>query len=165
MVRITRKISLLFVILLTCSPGFSSSMSVNIYSTNSKHILLGKVDFKDTAFGLLITPSLSNLPTGLHGFHLHQHPSCEEHAVAAGGHFDPKKTNTHQGPYGNGHLGDLPALNVDKNGESHLPTLAPRLKTSDLKGLSLMIHANGDTYSDTPELGGGGARIACGLFN
>jgi superoxide dismutase, Cu-Zn family len=27
-----------------------------------------------------------------------------------------------------------------------------------------MIHANGDNYTDTPPLGGGGAREACGII-
>jgi Cu-Zn family superoxide dismutase len=43
--------------------------------------------------------------------------------------------------------------------------LAPRIKVSDLKGRSLMIHAGGDNYSDSPQkLGGGGARVACGVI-
>jgi len=42
--------------------------------------------------------------------------------------------------------------------------LAPRLKMTDVKGHALMVHAGGDNYSDNPEkLGGGGARIACGV--
>jgi Cu-Zn family superoxide dismutase len=45
-----------------------------------------------------------------------------------------------------------------------MPLLAPRLKLADIKGRSLMIHAGGDNYSDTPApLGGGGARAACGV--
>ena len=84
-------------------------------------------------------------------------------ALAAGGHYDPTKTDRHAGPYGNGHLGDLPVLYVDKEGQASLPVLAPRLKVADLNGRSLMIHAGGDNYSDLPEkLGGGGGRIACG---
>lgn len=82
--------------------------------------------------------------------------------MAAGGHFDPQNTNTHQGPYSNGHLVDLPVLYVDADGQAHTPILAPRLKTSDLNGLAVMVHENGDNYSDTPALGGGGERIACG---
>ena len=39
----------------------------------------------------------------------------------------------------------------------------PRLKASDLRGRALVVHAGGDTYADTPPLGGGGARIACGV--
>lgn len=65
---------------------------------------------------------------------------------------------------GEGHLGDLPALYVDTNGNANLPTLAPRLHVNDLQKLTLMVHANGDNYSDNPPVGGGGSRIACGLL-
>jgi Cu-Zn family superoxide dismutase len=43
--------------------------------------------------------------------------------------------------------------------------VAPRIKdVSALKGRALMIHAGGDNYSDAPApLGGGGARLACGV--
>ena len=42
---------------------------------------------------------------------------------------------------------------------SHITSVAA------LKGHALMIHADGDNYSDTPKpLGGGGGRIACGLI-
>jgi len=35
---------------------------------------------------------------------------------------------------------------------------------ADIEGRALMIHAAGDNYSDTPAaLGGGGARIVCGV--
>ena len=84
--------------------------------------------------------------------------------LAAGGHYDPAGTGRHEGPYGDGHLGDLPPLYVDGDGRATLPVLAPRLEAGDLKGRSLMIHAGGDNYADHPEkLGGGGARVACGV--
>ncbi|HAQ86214.1 MAG TPA: superoxide dismutase [Cu-Zn] SodC1, partial [Pseudomonas sp.] len=43
---------------------------------------------------------------------------------------------------------------------------APRLKSlGDLKGHALMVHEGGDNYSDEPKpLGGGGARVACGVI-
>jgi superoxide dismutase, Cu-Zn family len=44
--------------------------------------------------------------------------------------------------------------------------IAPRIRNAvQLKGKALIIHAGGDTYCDqsTP-LGGGGARIACGII-
>jgi Cu-Zn family superoxide dismutase len=144
--------------------GFTAQVSVPVYTTDTQHKLVGQVDFRDTALGLLITPNLEQVPEGLHGFHLHQHPDCNDMAMAAGGHYDPQKTGTHQGPYGNGHAGDLPVLYVDRTGEAHTPVLAPRLKTADLHGLTLMIHAGGDNYTDTPPLGGGGARWACGVI-
>ena len=142
----------------------AAKVSADIYTSDSNHKLLGRVDFQDTPFGLLIRPNLTSLPAGLHGFHLHQHANCSEHAMSAGGHFDPQNINKHQGPYSNGHLGDLPVLYVDADGQAHTPTLAPRLKTADLKGLAVMVHANGDNYSDIPALGGGGERTACGVI-
>ncbi|MDI1351504.1 MAG: superoxide dismutase family protein, partial [bacterium] len=95
-------------------------------------------------------------------FHIHQHPDCGDGGMSAGGHFDPSSTNSHQGPYGEGHLGDLPVLATNSNGEALIPTLTPRLTTQDIQGHAIMIHAGGDNYSDTPPLGGGGARIGCG---
>lgn len=123
---------------------------------------IGTITVDDTKYGLLLTPNLTDLPPGLHGFHVHEHASCAHEGKEAGSHLDPKKTGKHLGPYNNGHLGDLPALYVDNNGTATLPVLAPRLKQSVVKNHSLMIHAGGDNYSDNPTLGGGGARIACG---
>lgn len=155
----------LFILLLTAVfsiLGYAQTTAV-IYSMDDNQ-KIGEVVFNDTPYGLLITPALSTLPPGLHGFHLHQHPNCGAHGMDAGAHFDPKNTNGHQGPYNDGHLGDLPILYVGADGKANTPTLAPRLKTADLKGLAVMIHAGGDNYSDVPPLGGGGARIACGAI-
>ena len=46
------------------------------------------------------------------------------------------------------------------------PVLAPRLKNlAEIKGHALMIHQAGDNHSDHPQpLGGGGARMACGVI-
>ncbi len=123
---------------------------------------IGTISATDSPYGLVLTPHLTGLTPGLHGFHVHQNSSCEDNGMAAGGHLDPEKTGKHLGPYNAGHLGDMPALYVDKEGNATLPILAPRLKEVDLKNHALMIHAGGDNYSDHPPLGGGGARIACG---
>ena len=136
---------------------------------------IGTITVRSTTDGVTFTPNLEGLPPGAHGFHIHEKPSCDAAAdpaknkvmpaQAAGGHLDPEKTSRHEGPTGLGHLGDLPALTVDNGGKATTPVVAPRLKVSDLSGHSLMIHAGGDNYSDSPEkLGGGGERIACGVI-
>lgn len=126
---------------------------------------LGEVRAEDSKYGLLITPNLTNLPPGVHGFHLHEKPYCNNDGMGAGGHLDPKKTNKHLGPYNDkGHLGDLPALFVDSNGNANTPVLAPKLTLNQIKNRALMIHAGGDNYSDNPPMGGGGTRIACGII-
>lgn len=134
---------------------------------------VGQVVISDTPFGVVFSPSLAGLPPGLHGFHVHENPSCESRekdgkmvpALAAGGHYDPSASKRHGMPWGDGHLGDLPALFVDATGNANYPVLAPRLKMTDLKGRSLMIHAGGDNHADHPApLGGGGARLICGVI-
>ncbi len=148
-------------------------VQVNLLSDQGVGKNIGTVTIKDTQYGLLLVPQLTDLTPGLHGFHVHQNADCaagmkDNKSVAgmsAGGHYDPAGTGKHEGPYGQGHLGDLPALYVGADGKATLPVLAPRLKTADLKGHALMIHAGGDNYSDSPApLGGGGARMACGVI-
>lgn len=134
---------------------------------------VGTVALSDTQYGLLLTPSLMGLPPGIHGFHVHQNPACglgEKDGkvvpgLAAGGHYDPANTNSHEGPYGEGHVGDLPPLYVDMDGSASTPVLAPRLTVADVVGHSMMIHMDGDNFADMPApLGGGGARLACGVI-
>jgi len=135
---------------------------------------VGTVTISESAHGLVFTPELKGLDPGVHGFHIHENPDCgpaekDGKPVAAGGagdHFDPESTGKHGFPWGDGHLGDLPALYVDNDGNATNPVLAPRLeKLPDISGRALMLHKGGDNHSDHPEpLGGGGARIACGVI-
>lgn len=134
---------------------------------------LGTIRIVETKYGLAFYPALSGLPPGLHGFHVHENPSCEPGltdgkptpALTAGGHYDPLKTKTHGEPWGTGHRGDLPPLYVDGGGKAVSPVLAPRLTMKDIAQRSLMIHAGGDNHADHPApLGGGGARVACGVI-
>lgn len=124
--------------------------------------------------GVVFKPNLTGLTPGLHGFHIHQNGDCSvamkdgEKVLggAAGGHFDPEKTDKHDMPWSEkGHEGDLPALFVDNDGSALHPVFAPELELDDIQGRAIMIHADGDNYSDSPEpLGGGGARVACGVI-
>ena len=133
---------------------------------------IGTVKIAETPAGLQFTPDLHDLTPGEHGFHVHENPSCDPGmkdgssmaALSAGGHYDPDNTGRHAGPKGDGHKGDLPVLTVDENGNAQMSVVARRLKLSEVKGHSLMIHAGGDNYSDDPPMGGGGARIACGVI-
>lgn len=153
-----------------CLVGATTGLAdrtVTVHATADKGVgpSVGTIVISETPYGLLFTPHLSGLVPGIHGFHIHQNPNCDNKGEAAGSHLDPNKTNKHLGPYDNkGHLGDLPAIYVNQDGTASLPVLAPRLKhVSEMKNHSLMIHEGGDNYSDTPKLGGGGARMECGV--
>lgn len=134
---------------------------------------IGQVLLRDTTGGLRLITRLHSLPPGAHGLHVHELPDCGPAqkdgitvaGLAAGGHFDPDGTGVHAGPLGEGHLGDLPRITAAQDGRSEQTLLAPRLRLEAIHGRALIVHAGGDNYRDEPEpLGGGGARIACGLI-
>jgi Cu-Zn family superoxide dismutase len=164
---------LCLLVLPTLAAGADQELQVGLRRIDAEgvHESLGSLTLRDSSEGLVILPDLRDLPPGEHGFHLHARGDCEpgqgeEGPVAglsAGGHWDPDDSGHHLGPDGNGHRGDLSRLVVAGDGRARQPVRATRLQVSDLAGKALIVHAGGDTYSDTPPLGGGGARIACAV--
>jgi Cu-Zn family superoxide dismutase len=159
-----------------CAGSALADTQVSLYKVDENGIgaPVGQVSIAESRYGLVFTPALKGLAPGVHGFHVHQNASCDPGdqngkkvpALAAGGHYDPKDSKRHDTPWGEGHLGDLPPLIVDAEGNANQPVLAPRLRLADLVGRSLMVHAGGDNHSDHPApLGGGGARVVCGVIN
>lgn len=156
--------------------AFAKDITVDMYEAldSGNGASKGTITISQTPYGLLFTPNLTGLPANQHGFHIHENPDCSPGkqqdkivpALAAGGHYDPLKSGKHLGPYTKGHLGDLPALVVNSDGTATYALLAPRLKSLDkIKGRSLMIHIGADNYADMPDkLGGGGARMICGII-
>lgn len=160
----------------TAGAAQGPTVVVRMFSVSETGIgaAIGTVTLADAASGLTIQASLEGLPPGQRGFHVHEKGDCGPAlrdgkpvaALAAGGHFDGTTTGRHEGPHGQGHRGDLPALLVGDDGKVDVTLTAPRLALSDIRGRSIMIHAGGDNYSDQPQpLGGGGARIACGVIS
>jgi len=162
-------------LLFLSAPASAESATATLYKANDsgEGEAIGTVTFTDQDGGVNIQTDLKNLPPGQHGFHVHEHPSCTPSekdgkpvvAGSAGGHYDPEKTGKHLGPEGGGHKGDLPVLNVAADGTAKETMHVKGLTASEIKNRALMIHEGGDNYSDTPlPLGGGGARIACGVI-
>jgi len=134
---------------------------------------VGTIVLHDSKHGLVLIPNLKGLTPGEHGFHIHENPDCGPKekdgkmtaALAAGGHFDPSATGKHLGPHGGGHRGDLPKLEVAGDGSATRTLHLEGVSLADVRSRSIMIHAGGDNYADTPApLGGGGTRVACGVI-
>ena len=182
--RPARRTASIALALLALSGGIAAAQErvvVPITLINSKGLgeAVGSITLSDTKNGYLRLDLklANNLPPGGHGFHIHENPSCAPPekdgapvaGLAAGDHFDPDKTGKHEGPSGHGHKGDLPILFVEVDEDGATATehslIAPRLKLADVRDRSIMIHASSDNFADTPKpLGGGGARIACGVI-
>ena len=157
----------------TLAPTGDTVVPMTLVDAKGPGAPAGEVVLTESSHGLVLTPRLKGLPPGLHGFHLHERPSCapaEKDGVmvaaqGAGAHYDPQASGRHGPPWGDGHLGDLPALYVAPDGTATYPVLAPRLTLKDVSGRALMVHAGGDNHADHPApLGGGGGRIACGVI-
>jgi len=172
-----KKILLGSALLLAGCDNYYNTAHSDIYLTTTAGLgqRIGQISFTDTPSGLSVDVDLQNLPAGEHGFHIHENPDCGamadangnlQPALKAGGHYDPDKTGHHRGPnQPGGHKGDLPVLNVSADGTVNTSFTVPNLKVQEIKNRSIMIHAGGDNYSDEPvALGGGGARIACGVI-
>lgn len=148
-------------------------VTMNQISADGIGPAIGTITLRETKSGLELAVDVSGLAAGEHGFHLHEKPSCDPAEKegtktaghAAGGHWDPEATKAHKGPAGGGHKGDLPKLVVKANGKAKTKLALTGLTLADVAGKSLMIHAGGDNYADTPKpLGGGGDRVACGVI-
>lgn len=130
---------------------------------------LGIVTLDNTTRGVLLTATLSGLPPGTHGFHIHEVGQCSPTFDAAGDHFNP--TNRQHGlrdPAGP-HAGDLPNLSVPESGVVRIETLASDVSLGgsanllDSDGSALVVHAFADDHTTDPS-GNSGARIACGVI-
>lgn len=157
----------------TAKDSKSVVVPIHFIDANGKGKSAGTITLRDTPEGLQLKLKLSGLTPGEHGFHVHEHGNCgpgekdgaKAAGIAAGSHYDPHATQAHKGPSGEGHKGDLPKLIVDDKGKATNTLTASALKLEDVAGRTLMIHEGGDNYADDPKpLGGGGARIACGVI-
>ena len=170
---IVKAISAIVVGIASTAYAASTTVTINAIDANGVGKKIGTIELSDTKEGLRIAPQLSELPPGDHGFHVHVNPDCgpangpdgqPAAGLAAGSHYDPANTGKHLGPQGEGHKGDMPVLTVDASGKATKAVTAPHLTLADVMGRSIMIHSGGDNYSDQPApLGGGGARVACGV--
>jgi superoxide dismutase, Cu-Zn family len=168
--RVTATSGMLFLI---TSVAIARELNVDIHRISDTGVgdKIGSVVMRESEGGLTLQVTVTGLPKGQRGFHLHEKGDCGPAAkdgkltagMAAGEHYDPENTKSHKGPDGTGHKGDLPALRADEKGNVKQTVAAPRLKLADTLGRTLVIHEGGDNYTDEPESGGGQGRIACGV--
>ena len=166
-------ISALFCLCATVAFSQSATNSAHADIVNGQGKTIGTVKIALAAGGVKISVKVSQLSPGEHGIHIHTIGKCEAPAfTSAGGHFNP--TNAHHGLHNvqepHPHLGDLPNLDVDKNGKGKASFFAAGVTLGDgtdslfhQGGTSLVIHAKADDLMSDPS-GNSGDRIACGVI-
>lgn len=131
---------------------------------------IGEATLQDTAAGVKVTATFSELPSGDHAFHVHAVGRCEPPFESAGGHFNPtQRQHGRDNPQG-AHLGDMPNIQVADRKTASIEVVLKdvtlgngpnRLLDSD--GASLVVHQGTDDYVSDPA-GNSGSRIACGVI-
>lgn len=113
--------------------------------------------------------SLTGLPAGKHGVHVHDMGKCDPpDFTTAGGHFnptsqmhgDPAQAAHHSGDFGNIDIG------ADGTGKLSLTTTTLSLRAGDATNPAnhaLIIHQAMDDLTTQPT-GNSGARVACGII-
>lgn len=120
-----------------------------------------------------VKAKVQGLPSGFHGFHVHQTGSCEPDFTAAGGHLNPEGKNHSK------HPGDMPVLLVNKDGVGKLHFWTDRFSVDQLTagdGTAIIVHEKPDNYTNIPDrytsngpddttlaVGDAGGRLACGV--
>lgn len=96
------------------------------------------------------------------GFHVHEFGNCENKALSAGGHFNPRK-KPHGAPSNEErHSGDLGNLKTDASGKAVYENIV-KGKIYKLLGRSVVIHSGEDDLKTQPS-GNSGSRSACGII-
>lgn len=150
-------------------PALAQSMEASATMVSANGDQLGTVTLSENGNGVLIRADLSGLPSGLHGFHIHETGSCEEAFEAAGGHYAPE--GHEHGPLNPAgpHAGDLPNLWAAESGDAVHHVLTDKVTLAsdqpntlfDADGSAVVIHKNPDSYESDA---GAGGRIACGVI-
>lgn len=164
-------------------PSFPPNLlqaQVNIAGTDINGILiLTQRDNEAVRIRGKIQGNPTKLTPGLHGLHIHAVGVCEPDAdppfSTSGGHFDPGPFSSEtpveaNHPY---HLGDLPNLEVDEQGQATYDVVTSRVTLSegpvsvfDGNGSAIIIHLLPDQQKANGEAAdAGGGRIACGVIS
>jgi superoxide dismutase, Cu-Zn family len=127
----------------------------------------GTANFSELGGGVGISAQVRGLTPGEHGFHIHESGDCSAaDAMSAQGHFNPD-AKAHGDP-GRAvhHMGDMPNLTANAQGEATYEFRLMGVTLSGPTGIlgrSVVVHADPDDYNSQPA-GNSGKRIACGAI-
>ena len=166
-------ITLLSLVLVSCQNGTSAPSNIGAVATaamsGTDGAPMGSVKLTQGPNGLLVSVNMTGLPTGWHGFHLHETGSCSPDFSAAGGHYSPAGHGhgfMHSSPH---HPGDMPNIYAGPDGTAIAEVFNTKAAIGededatifDSDGSAIIVHAQPDSYGESP---GAGDRIACGVI-
>ena len=160
-------ITLATLLVLACAHTNTGPMAMATLAPTTGQTAKGTVHFTDLKDGgTEVVVDLTNVPPGVHGFHIHEGASCGNDAKDAGGHFNPLNM-PHAAPDATSHhAGDFGNVTADDKGEVHATFVTHSITvaagTTSVIGHAVVLHANPDDLTTQPT-GNAGGRIACGV--
>ncbi|CAL2036810.1 unnamed protein product [Caenorhabditis brenneri] len=134
--------------------------------------LIGTIDFDQSGSFLKLNGSVSGLPAGKHGFHIHEKGDTGNGCLSAGAHYNPHKLSHGAPDDSNRHIGDLGNIESPASGDTSISvsdSLASLSGQYSIIGRSVVIHEKTDdlgrgTSDQSKTTGNAGARLACGTI-
>lgn len=156
------------------SPGIpakdapSSDSKISTAFVDTKGNRSGVVVLTETKSGVLLEAEMEGLPSGWHGFHVHETGRCKTPDFkSAGGHFNPGDNDHGFLASKKPHAGDMPNIFIDDDGKARIQFLLKGLTLREGKkalldkdGSAIMVHSKADDFRSQPS-GDAGERIAC----
>lgn len=147
--------------------GLAATAIAEIKGTSAASAVSGLATLQDVPNGLQIHVTLSGVPAGVHGFHIHEFGSCADSGKAAGSHYNPMSAPhgqiLHEG-VGHAHAGDLGNITAGADGKASLDALVPGIALLggglSVAGRAMILHEKADDFSQP--VGNAGGRIGCG---
>jgi len=150
-------------------PALAITGEAQIRGTAEDSPLHGTVLLQDAEGGLNVSLAVTGVPSGRHGFHIHEFGSCADSGNAAGGHFNPEGVEHGYLPEDgleSAHAGDLGNIDIGPDGKGSGEWLIRGLSVAEgpysVAGRAFIIHEKEDDFSQPT--GNAGARIGCGAI-
>ena len=140
--------------------------AVALFKTNK---IEGEVVASDHRRGCKIVATFTKLPSGKHGFHIHESGDLREGCKSCCAHYNPTDAEHGDLQDENSHIGDLGNITTDENGNCEMKLKSNKFIIDDILGRSIIIHEDEDDlgkggFEDSKTTGHSGARIACSVI-
>jgi Cu-Zn family superoxide dismutase len=151
----------------TTAGGAVTDHAVTVLQAAGGGTVRGTLHFRQGPDGVRVQGTITGLPAGPHGFHIHEIGDCSAADFAsAGGHFNPT-----QEPHGapdapHRHEGDLGNIQAGTDGTARVDYTDRRLDfagTDSVLGRGVIVHEKADDLKTQPT-GDAGGRLACGAI-
>jgi Cu-Zn family superoxide dismutase len=129
----------------------------------------GSIELAAMGEGVHLSGTITGLPAGTHGFHIHETGDCSApDAASAGGHFNPDGKQHGAADAPEHHAGDLGNIEADASGNASVNIHANGItleagSANSIVGKAVIVHADDDDFKTQPT-GNAGARLACGVI-